>query len=92
MNYTGGRAQPDFVVKAKKSKIEVPVEVKLVSTAKTVEDGVKQLFDYMKGTGWKTGILLIWDKTKKATAYSKAKELGKQVKHGRTIIVIGVKK
>jgi len=50
VNYTSGRAQPDFVVTTRRSKNEVPIEVKVAFMAKTVDDGVKQLFDYMKGT------------------------------------------
>jgi len=92
INYTGGRAQPDFIVTTKRSKTEVPVEVKVASSSKAVEDGFKQLFDYMKGTKWRAGILYVWDRSKKAVAYSKAKELGKQTKYGRTIITIGIKR
>ena len=92
VNYTGGRAQPDFVVTTKRSKSEVPIEVKVASMAKTVDDGVKQLFDYMKGTKWKIGILYVWDRSKKAVAYSRAREIGKQTKYGRKIIVIGIKR
>ena len=92
VNYTGGRSQPDFIVSTKRSKTEVPIEVKIASTAKTVDDGLKQLYEYMKGTKWKTGILYIWDRSKKAVAYSRAKELGKQTKYGRTIITIGIKR
>jgi len=92
VNYTGGRAQPDFIVTSKRSKTEVPIEVKIASTVKTVDDGLRQLYEYMKGTKWKTGILYIWDRSKKAVAYSRAKELGKQTKYGRTIITIGVKR
>ena len=92
VNYTGGRAQPDFIVTTRRSKTEVPIEVKVASTARAVDDGLKQLYDYMKGTKWKTGILYIWDRSKKAVAYSRAKELGKQTKYGRTIITIGIKR
>jgi len=92
VNYTGGRAQPDFIVTTKRSKTEVPIEVKVASTAKLVDDGFKQLFNYMKGTKWRKGILYIWDRSKKAVAYSRAKELGKQSKYGRTIITIGIKR
>lgn len=92
VNYTGGRAQPDFIVTSKRSKTEVPIEVKIASTAKTVDDGFKQLYEYMKGTKWKTGILYVWDRSKKAVAYSRAKELGKQLKYGRVIVTIGVKR
>jgi len=92
VNYTVGRSQPDFIVSTKRSKTEVPIEVKIASTAKTVDDGLKQLYEYMKGTKWKTGILYIWDRSKKAVAYSRAKELGKQTKYGRTIITIGIKR
>ena len=92
VNYTGGRPQPDFVVTAKRSKTEVPIEVKVASNARVVDAGFKQLYDYMKGTKWKTGILYVWDRSKKAVAYSKAKELGKQSKYGRTIITIGIKR
>ncbi len=92
VNYTGGRSQPDFIVTTKRSKSEIPIEVKIASTAKYVEDGLKQLYEYMKGTKWKTGILYIWDRSKKAVAYSKAKEIGKQTKYGRTIITIGIKR
>ncbi len=92
VNYTGGRAQPDFIVTTKRSKTEIPIEVKVASTAKTVEEGFKQLFDYMKGTKWKKGILYVWDRSKKAVAYSKAKEIGKQTKYGRTIITIPIKR
>ena len=49
VNYTGGRAQPDFIVTSKRSKTGVPVEVKIASTAKTVDDGLRQLYEYMKG-------------------------------------------
>ena len=92
VNYTGGRAQPDFVVTTKRSKNEIPIEVKVASMAKTVDDGIKQLFDYMKGTKWKKGILYIWDRSKKAVAYSRAKEIRRQTKYGRTIIIIGIKR
>lgn len=92
VNYTGGRAQPDFIVTTRRSRNEVPIEVKVASTAKAVEDGFKQLFNYMKGTKWRTGILYVWDRSKKAVAYSKAKELGKQSKYGRTIITLGIKR
>ena len=92
VNYTGGRAQPDFIVTTRRSKTEVPIEVKVASTARAVDDGLKQLYDYMKGTKWKTGILYIWDRSKKSVAYSRAKELGKQTKYGRTIITIGIKR
>jgi len=92
VNYTGGRAQPDFIVSTRRSKTEVPIEAKVASSVKTVDDGFKQLFEYMKGTRWKTGFLYIWDRSKKAVAYSRAKELGKQTKYGRTIITIGIKR
>lgn len=92
VNYTGGRPQPDFIVTSKRSRTEVPIEVKVASSAKSVDDGLKQLFSYMKGTRWKTGILYIWDRSKKAVAYSRAKELGRQTRYGRTVITIGIKR
>ncbi len=92
VNYTGGRAQPDFIVTRRRSKTEIPLEVKIASSAKSVDDGFNQLYNYMKRTKWRIGILYVWDRSKKAVAYSRAKELGRQVKYGRTIITIGVKR
>jgi hypothetical protein len=91
VNYTGGRAQPDLVVRRARGRVEVPVEVKLTGTARDVDRGLEQLLGYMKGTDWKTGILYVWDKSRKAAAYSRAKELGTVTKWGRTILVAAVK-
>jgi len=57
VNYTGGRAKPDLVVSRR--GVEVPVEVKIASSSGVVDDGLEQLFDYMKGTEWKHGILFV---------------------------------
>lgn len=59
--------------------------------AKTVDDGVKQLFDYMKGTKWKKAYCTYGIEAK-AVTYSRARGLGKQTKYGRTIIVVGIKR
>ena len=92
VNYSGGRSRPDLIVTRKRAQTEVPIEVKIASSASAVREGFNQLYQYMKRTKWRTGILYVWDRSKKAVAYSKAKELGRQQKYGRTIIVIGVKR
>lgn len=89
--YTAGRARPDLVVKKPRGRIEVPVEVKFTGTASDVDRGVSKLLDYMKGSEWKTGILFVWDRSKKASAYSRAEELKRIERRGRTIIVVAVK-
>ncbi len=91
VNYTGGRAQPDLVVRKQRGRVEVPVEVKLTGTARDVDRGVEQLLGYMKGTDWKTGILYVWDTGKRAAAHSRARELGRVARWGRTIILAAVK-
>lgn len=92
VNYTGRRPQPDFIVTTERSNTEVPIEVKIASSTRTVDEGLRRLYKYMKGTKWRTGILYIWDRSKKGVAYSRVKELGKQTKHGRIVITIGIKR
>jgi len=92
VNYTAGRARPDLVVRRPKGRVEVPIEVKLTGTASNVDKGVEQLLGYMKGTDWKAGLLFIWDKSKKAAAYSRARELKKVEKRGRQVLVVAVRK
>ncbi len=91
VNYTGGRAQPDLVVRRARGRVEVPIEVKLTGTARDVDKGVEQLLGYMKGSEWKAGVLYVWDKSKRASAYSRAKEVNRVTKWGRTVIVASVK-
>jgi len=90
VNYTGGRAKPDLVVARR--GVEVPVEVKIASSSGEVDKGLEQLYNYMKNTEWKHGILFIWDKTEKGTAYSRAKEIGTKTKYGRTMHIVAVKR
>ncbi|ALL01956.1 hypothetical protein Pyrde_1913 [Pyrodictium delaneyi] len=91
VNYTGGRARPDLVVRKPRGRVEVPIEVKLTSSASVVDRGVEQLMSYMKGTDWRTGILFVWDNGKRAAAYSRARELKTVKKWGRTILLVAVK-
>ena len=91
VNYTGGRAQPDLVVRKQRGRVEVPIEVKLTGTARDVDRGVDQLLGYMKGTDWKTGVLYVWDRSQKATAYSRAREVHTRTKWSRTVIIAAVK-
>lgn len=92
VNYTAGRARPDLVVRKPRGRVEVPIEVKFTGTASNVDKGIEQLLGYMKGTDWKTGLLFVWDKSKKAAAFSRARELRKVEKRGRIVIVVAVKK
>jgi len=92
VNYTAGRARPDLVVRKPKGRVEVPVEVKLTGTASEVDRGLEQLLGYMKGTDWKAGLLFVWDKSRKAAAHSRARELKKVEKRGRTVLVVAVKR
>ena len=91
VNYTGGRAQPDLVVRKQRGRVEVPVEVKLTGTARDVDRGVDQLLGYMKGTDWKTGILYVWDRSQRAAAYSRAREIHQRARWGRTVLIAAVK-
>jgi len=90
VNYTGGRAKPDLVVIRK--GVGVPIEVKIAFSSSVVDDGIEQLFNYMKGTEWKHGILFIWDRTEKGTAYSRAKEIETKMKRERTVHIVAVKR
>lgn len=79
------------MVRRARGRVEVPVEVKLTGTARDVDRGVEQLLGYMKGTDWRSGVLYVWDRSRKAAAYSRAKELGRITKWGRTVVIAAVK-
>jgi len=85
VNHTSERAEPDLVVA--REGVEVLVEVKIASSG-VVDDGIEQLFGYMKGTEWKHGALFIWDRTEKGAAYGRAKEIGTKTEYGRTVNIV----
>lgn len=87
--YTGGKAQADLVVRGENT--EIPIEVKKTSTSSTVDDGIEQLFEYMKGTEWKKGILFVLDVSRTGTVYSRAEEIESVTKYRRTVYVVAIR-
>ncbi len=65
IGYSAGRQKsPDFIIKTKRAKHEIPLEVKLSSSSSDVDKGINQLFEYMKEKKWERGILFLWDISK----------------------------